>query len=81
MYDCALTPKAVAELGETNKLLRNLDDATRFFHYLKTMDNNFTGTLHCEACLASLAASSVQHGGKPILKDLAVRFILNYLID
>ena len=73
LYDCSLAPKAIAGLDEINKLLRNLDDATRFFHYLKTMDNNFTGTLHCEACLASLAASSVQHGARPILKDLAVR--------
>lgn len=72
-YNCALVPAAIRGLGETNKLLQKLDDTTRFFNYLKTMDNNFLGALHCETNLASLATSSVNREHSRILKDLAVR--------
>ena len=72
-YQCAPVPTALSGLDEINKLLRKLDDATQFFNFLKTMDNNFQGALHCETNLASLATSSVNREHSPVLRDLAVR--------
>ncbi len=67
-----ITPTDEQMLKEINKLLRELDGITDFFRTMDNIGNNFSGSLHCEACLASLVAPNALHGNKPIFQELAV---------
>lgn len=60
-YKLAFTDAIRDNTEEINSLLQELDNNANFFHFLKRLDNNFTGSLHCEACLASLIVPNSEH--------------------
>lgn len=71
-FPCSITRIDDKTIKDVNKLLRRLDAITKYFNDIKEMDGNFSGSLHCEACLASLTVPSVKYADEKIFTEMAV---------
>lgn len=71
--------KAKKNIRDINVLLRQLEDSTAFFRNLDNLDNNFSGVLHCEACLAGLAApTTAQYANNETVSKLVVSGYMSF---
>lgn len=53
-------------------MLKDMDENADFFLSLARLDKGFTGSLHCEACLASLIVPNSDHTGNSTVVDSIV---------
>ena len=68
-------------IPEITRSIQSLHDKAKFFVDLVKMNEepNFTGTLHCEACIASLLNHSVNDDRK--YEDLLIQLKVGYAIS
>lgn len=69
---CILKDTSPQNIDAINLSMLKFDDSAIFFRSLNEIDSDFSGSLHCEACLASLLVANSEHLAHESVKLCAV---------